>query len=122
MTSIAIVGASRDRKKFGNKAVRAYASKGYTVYPVNPNEKNIEGLKAYPSLSSLPQKPNIASLYVPPQVGLKVADEIIKLGIRDIRINPGAESHELVQKLEMAKLQPKLICSLLAIGIDPGTL
>ena len=100
MTSIAIVGASRDRKKFGNKAVRAYASKGYTVYPVNPNEKNIEGLKAYPSLSSLPQKPNIASLYMPPQVGLKVADEIIELGIRDIRINPGAESHELVQKLE----------------------
>ncbi len=122
MISIAIVGASKDRSKFGNKAVRAYVSKGYTVYPIHPKEKEIEGLKTYARLSELPYKPDIVSLYVPPEIGVKIADDIIKLKIQDIRINPGAESDELIAKLEKAKLKPKCICSILAIGINPAML
>lgn len=103
MTSIAIVGASKNREKFGNKAVRAYLSKEYLVYPINPNEKTIEGVAAYPSILDLPKKPDIVSLYVPPEIGLKVAEDIIKANITEIIINPGAESEELILKLQKSR-------------------
>ncbi|HOQ89877.1 MAG TPA: CoA-binding protein, partial [Candidatus Hydrogenedentes bacterium] len=54
MPSIAIVGASPDRKKYGNKAVRAFLQGGWTVYPVHPSAREIEGIPAYPDLKSLP--------------------------------------------------------------------
>ena len=68
--SVAVLGASRDRRKYGNKAVRAYVESGYTVYPVNPKEEAIEGLKAYPALDKIEGPVDFVSLYVPPAVGL----------------------------------------------------
>ena len=52
----AVVGASPDRNKYGNKVLRAYMQRGFTVYPINPKADEVEGLKAYPDLASLPEQ------------------------------------------------------------------
>ena len=73
MPTVAILGASADRSKFGNKSVRAHQQQGYTVYPVNPKADEIEGLKAFKSLAEVPAgKLDRISVYLPPQVGLAV--------------------------------------------------
>src|SRR5207249_4323171 len=64
MKTVAILGASADRNKYGNKAVRAFQRQGYTVYPVNPKESEIEGLPVYPSITAVPVRPEIVSVYL----------------------------------------------------------
>ncbi len=66
MKTVAIIGASNDRSKYGNKAVRAYLQQGYTVYPVNLNQPEIEGLPAFKSIRDVPVRPQRISVYVPP--------------------------------------------------------
>lgn len=57
MKTVAIIGASNDPRKFGNKAVRAFLQQGFTVYPVNPNEAEVEGIEAYKSIRDVPVRP-----------------------------------------------------------------
>ena len=75
MSSIAIIGASIHTEKFGNKAVRVYKKLGWVVYPINPKEKEIENTKAYASITDLPQTPDRVSIYLPPQITLKIITE-----------------------------------------------
>jgi len=114
-----IVGASRDRSKYGNKAVRAYLSNGWTVFPVNPNCKEIEGLKCYKSPKEVPGNPEYASLYVPPTIGIKLLNELAEIGVKTIYVNPGAESDELIEEAKRLGMKPILACSIRAIGINP---
>jgi predicted CoA-binding protein len=104
MPTIAILGASTDRSKFGNKAVRAFVARGYTVYPVNPKATEIEGLTAYPSLAAIPSdvKLDRISVYLPPPIGLKMVPEIAARGCDELWLNPGSESDELVTAAEKA--------------------
>lgn len=117
--SVAVIGASNDRSKYGNKAVRAYLLNGFKVYPVNPKEETIEGLKAYKSILEIPEEVDRATLYVPPKVGLKVIEEIAEKGVKELYFNPGSESDELVEKARKLGLNPILACSILAVGLDP---
>jgi predicted CoA-binding protein len=117
--SVAVIGASNDRSKYGNKAVRAYLLNGFKVYPVNPREETIEGLKAYRSILEIPEEVDRATLYVPPKVGLKVIEEIAEKGVKELYFNPGSESDELVEKARKLGLNPILACSILAVGLDP---
>jgi len=78
---VAVVGASSDRRKFGNRAVRAFQQQGYTVVPINPHEAEVEGLKAYASVLDVPGPVDMASLYVPPEIGELVIEEIARKGI-----------------------------------------
>lgn len=80
MPSVAILGASADRNKFGNKAVRAFARQGYDVFPVNPKESRIEGLAVFKSLAEVPVRPNLVSVYLPPPVLLKLLPDIAVKG------------------------------------------
>lgn len=120
--SIAVIGASNKRNKFGNKAVRAYLQKGYTVYPIHPLQESIEGIKAYKSVLDIPQDIDTATFYVPPSVGLKVVEEVAKKGIKQIYLNPGAESEELVRKAKALGLKVIQACSIFSIGISPAEL
>lgn len=117
--SVAVIGASKDRSKYGNKAVRAYLLNDFKVYPVNPKEETIEGLKAYRSILEIPEEVDRATLYVPPNVGLKVIEEIAEKGVKELYFNPGSESDELVEKARKLGLNPILACSILAVGLDP---
>lgn len=119
MPSVAIIGASSARHKFGNKAVRAFLRQGWTVYPVNPSEPEIEGLKSYPSVSAIPGPVDRASLYLPPAIGIAVLDEIQRKGIRELWVNPGAESDALIEKAERLGLETIQACSIVDIGERP---
>ena len=120
--NIAVIGASKDRTKFGNKCVRAYLSKDYTVFPVNLNEEEIEGLKCYKSIKDIEGPIDIVSLYLPPEIGEKVADEIIEVKPKKVILNPGTESEAIVRKFLDAGIEVKEECSIVAIGLSPSTL
>jgi uncharacterized protein len=112
--TIAVIGASNDPAKYGNRAVRAWMRTAWTVYPVNPTEDEVEGLRAYSSVLDIPGEVHTATLYVPPSVGLSVADELIEKGVSEVYLNPGAASAELRQKLEDAAIKVIEACSIIA--------
>jgi predicted CoA-binding protein len=116
------IGASNRRDKFGNKAVRAYLQQGFTVYPVNPKESRIEGLPVFRSVLDIPGPVDHASFYVPPAVGLKIIEETAKKNIREVYLNPGSESPELIDKAKRLGVRPIVACSILAVGVQPGSL
>ena len=120
--TIAIIGASNDRNKFGNKAVRAYAQRSFTVWPVNPNETKIEGLTAYRSITEVPGRPNRISVYLPPPVLLRVLPDIGRRGCDELWLNPGTESPEVVAEAARLGLNVIQACSIVAIGVSPEEL
>jgi predicted CoA-binding protein len=123
MPTVAILGASTDRKKFGNKSVRAHQLQGYTVYPVNPKADEIEGLKAYPSLADLPAGHlDRISIYLPPAVGLSLLDEIAKKGADEVWFNPGSESPEIVKRGGELGVNVITACSIVDVGMSPSQL
>ncbi|MAB87877.1 MAG: CoA-binding protein [Planctomycetota bacterium] len=122
MPLVAVVGASRDRSKFGNKALRAYARRGWDVRPVHPTESVIEGLVAVASLSEIADDVDRVTLYVPPAVGLTLLDAIAALAPKELWVNPGAESEALLQRAHDLGLAPILGCAIIDIGESPATL
>lgn len=94
-TSIALIGASNDRNKYGNKIYRDLRNKGYNVTPINPKEEKIEGDRAYSSIEEMKELPDIANFVVPPPVAIKIAQNITNLGIKHLWFQPGSESKEL---------------------------
>ncbi|MBI1861294.1 MAG: CoA-binding protein [Deltaproteobacteria bacterium] len=121
MKTIAIIGASRDRSKFGNKAVRVFIEKGYTVYPVNPKEIEIEGLKVYRSILEVPETHlDMVSLYLPPPLGLQAVEDISQKKVGELWLNPGSASDELVEKAEGLGLTVIQACSIVGVGGNPN--
>ena len=94
-TTIALIGASNDKNKYGNKIYRDLRNKGYHVIPINPKEELIEGDKAYSSIEEMETIPDIANFVVPPPVAIKIAQHITELGIKYLLFQPGSESEEL---------------------------
>ena len=120
MKTVAVVGASSDRNKFGNKALRAYRAEGYTVIPINPNEREVEGLRTYPSVVDVPGSIDMATVYVQPEVVLRLLDDFERKGIGEIWVNPGAESDQLMAEARRRKLNMIYACSIIGIGRSPG--
>lgn len=117
--TVAIIGASSNPQKFGNRAVRAFRRQGYTVIPINPNEPLIEGLKTYASVLDVPGPIDMASIYLPPHVGERVIEEVAKKQIPEVWINPGAESAALIDRARALNLRPIVACSIVGIGESP---
>ena len=120
--TIAIIGASNDRAKFGNKAVRAFARQGFQVFPVNPKEPQIEGLPAFKSIADVPVRPQMVSVYLPPPVLLKVLPDIARRGCDELWLNPGTESDEVLMEAARLGLNVVQACSIVAIGVSPEML
>lgn len=116
---VAVVGASKHRHKFGNKALRAFRAEGYTVVPVNPNESEVEGLKTYPTVLAVPQPIDMATVYVPPDIGITLLSQFEEKRIPEIWMNPGAESDELLAEARRRKLNVIAACSIVGIGRSP---
>jgi predicted CoA-binding protein len=120
MKTVAVIGASSNREKFGNKALRAFARQGYTVIPINPAEAEVEGFRAYPSVLDVPHPIDMATLYVPPAVGVRVMDELLKKGVPEVWLNPGADGRQVVEKARALGLKTVQHCSIIAIGESPA--
>jgi len=120
--AVAIVGASRDRTKYGNKAVRAHRQLGDQVYPVHPKEKEIEGLPVFPDLRAIPGQIDRVLLYVAPAVGITLLEQIAERLPVELYLSPGSESPELVRRARELGLDPIEACPILAIEIDPASL
>jgi predicted CoA-binding protein len=117
---IAVIGASTDRRKFGNKALRAWRRQGHTVIPINPRTAEVEGEQAYASVLDYPGAIDEATLYVPAEVGVRVLDEVAQKGIKTVWLNPGADSPEVVARARGLGLTPIVACSILGVGETPG--
>jgi len=119
---VAVIGASGDRRKFGNRAVRAFRRQGYTVVPINPHAAEVEGLKAYASVLDVPGPIDMATLYVPPAIGESLLDEIARKQIAEVWVNPGAESDALIERARALNLQAIIACSIMGVGENPHEL
>ena len=122
MKTVAVIGASSDRRKFGNRAFRAYREEGYTVIPINPNETSVEGVSTYPTVMDVPEKIDMATVYVPPEIGITLLEGFERKQIAEIWINPGAESDELIADARRRKLNVIEACSIVGIGRNPYSL
>jgi uncharacterized protein len=122
MPTIAIIGASEDRTKFGNKAVRAFRQQGYRVFPVNPKASTIEGLPAFPDIRAVPVRPDLISVYLPPSVLLKILPDIAALGCDELWLNPGTESPDVLAEADRLHLNVVQACSIVGVGLSPETL
>lgn len=118
--TVVILGASADRAKFGNKSVRAHALAGYKVYPVNPKGGVIEGLTCLSSLDQAPGPVDRISVYLPPALGLSELDRMAALRPKEVWLNPGAESSELIQAGRAKGLTMIAACSIVALGLSPS--
>jgi uncharacterized protein len=117
--SVAIIGASHDRRKYGNKALRAFAARGYTVFPINPHEREIEGHRAYASVLDVPETIDLATVYVRPEVGVRVMEELAAKKIPEVWLNPGADEPQVVARADELGLRTIQACSIIAIGESP---
>ena len=118
--TVAVIGASSNRSKYGNKCVRAHLQQGYKVFPVNPREAAIEGQPAYPSLAEVPAKElDRVSLYLPPAVGITVLDQIAAKKVGQVWLNPGTESAELIARALKLGIPIVRGCSIVDLGISP---
>ena len=119
--TVAVVGASDNRAKYGNKSVRAHLDQGYQVFPVNPKGGQIEGLTAYASLTEVPvEQLDRVTFYVPPGAGLSLLEQVAAKQPKEFFLNPGTESAELVAAAEALGLQPIQACSIVELGTSPG--
>jgi uncharacterized protein len=93
-----VVGASSNRSKYGNKVLRAYLQNGRKAIPVHPMEKEIEGVPCVVSVTDLPREVESISVITPPSVTERIVDAAVARGIRNIWMQPGAESPAAVEK------------------------
>ena len=119
MPVVAVIGASSDRRKYGNKALRAFRNQGYTVIPINPHELVVEGERAYATVLDYPGTIDEATLYVPPHIGVGVMEQLARKGVEVIWLNPGADGPDVVDRARSLGLNPRIACSILSIGESP---
>jgi predicted CoA-binding protein len=122
MPSVAVIGASNDRTRWGNKSVRAFRQRGFTVYPVHPTDADVEGLTTYKSILEVPERPDLVTVYVRPQVLLKLLPDIAAKGCDELWLNPGTESEQVLAEAERLKLNVIQACSIIGIGVSPASL
>ncbi len=120
MRTVAVLGASTDRSKFGNKAVRAFQRAGWRVYPVNPNDAKIEDLPAFTSVEDLPERVDVMSVYLPARVMLGLIDDLGDAQPREVWLNPGADDLSVVEAVQAEGLAYKIVCSISVLGFSPA--
>ena len=118
---VAVLGASCDRGKFGNKAVRAFNACGFDVVPINLKEQVIEGLRTYPSILDVERPVDMATVYLDPSIGVIVLDELAKKGVNEVWLNPGADDLRVVARARALGIEPLVGCSIVAIGESPSS-
>ena len=122
MKTIAVVGASNDRHKFGNKCVRAYQRAGWQVFPINlnPRQGEVEGLPTLTSVRDVPVPLDRISVYLPPPVTLEVLPEFAAKGAGEVWMNPGAADRAVIAEARRQGIPVILGCSIVDVGFSPA--
>ena len=113
---VVVLGASPKRNRYSNMAVRQLAGSGYSVIPVNPAYKEIEGISAVPDLNSIDTEIDTLTMYVNPYLGEKAVDDILSLSPRRVIFNPGTEAPGLMRELEKAGIEYLEACTLVMLS------
>jgi predicted CoA-binding protein len=100
--TFAVAGASTNPEKYGYKVYADLKRFGKTAYPINPRATTIDGDTCYPSVSALPEVAEVVVSVIPPALTEKLVDDLIAAGIKNLWIQPGAESVAAVAKAEAA--------------------
>ena len=116
----AVLGASSQRRKYGNKSLRAHRHAGFKTYAVNPNEREVEGAPAYPRLADLPERPTRITVYLPPSVTLSLLPEIAAAGATEVWFNPGAADARVLAEAERLGIPAHDGCSIVDLGLSPS--
>jgi len=111
----AVIGVSKNPRKYGNKIYKELKFAGYTVFPINPKVKKVEGDICYPSLEKLPVKPDVIDVVVPPKITEKVVKKAVKNGINKVWLQPGSESDKVI---DYCKKQDVLVLHNMCIIIE----
>jgi hypothetical protein len=119
MKTVAVIGASANRAKFGNRALRAFERQGYQVIPINPHEAEVEGRKTYRSVLDVPGPIDMATVYVPGHIGVAVMDDLAKKGVPEVWLNPGADDPQVLDRARELGLNVIVACSIIGIGESP---
>lgn len=121
-----IIGATSNREKFGNKAVRAYTREGHEVLPVNPHATEVEGIRCYPTIADVPGekdgqgKIDRATLYIPAKLAPAAVRELGARGdVIEVFFNPGTESDEAMKLAEELGMTATFGCAILDVGVNP---
>ncbi len=118
--TVAILGASAERRKFGNKSLRAHRRAGYDVFAVNPKGGQIEGLPVYVRLADIPPaRLDRVSVYLPPPATLAALDEIAARGCDELWLNPGTSNPAVLEKALALGLNAIQGCSIVDLGMSP---
>jgi predicted CoA-binding protein len=120
MKTIAVLGASSHRSKFGNKCVRAYQAAGYRVFAVNPYEPEVEGMKTYPRLADIGEPLDRISVYLPPPLTLELLPEIALAGAGEVWLNPGAADGKVIEESRRCGIPIRQGCSIVDVGMSPA--
>ncbi|MEM9556257.1 MAG: CoA-binding protein [Acidobacteriota bacterium] len=121
LPTVAVLGASADRRKFGNKSVRAHVDAGYRVLPIHPMAESIEGLPAFPDLAALQlEHLDRISVYLPPAVTERLLDQIAEQPADAVWFNPGSATSELVAAARAKGIEAISGCSIVDLGRSPS--
>lgn len=120
--TVAVLGASQNRSKFGNKSLRAHAKAGYEAFPVNldPSVQEIEGLRSYRNLEEIPKPLDRITLYLPPPVTLDLLPAIAEAGAGEVWLNPGSYDGAVLKKAEELGIPVVEGCSIVDLGMSPA--
>ncbi len=119
--SAVIIGASPNRRSYGNKSVRAHLAQGWQVYPVHPTATEVEGLQAWPSIDEVPlAKVQRVSMYVRPEIGIQLLESIARKQPEEVWLNPGTANDALIQQAETLGLPVIQACSIVDLGTSPA--
>ncbi len=118
--TVAVVGASSNRNKFGNKALRAFERQGYSVLAINPNEAEVEGHRTFASVLDVPGTIDMATVYVPATAGVGVMEQLATKGVGEVWLNPGADDDDVVDRAKVLGLNVIQACSIIGIGESPS--
>ena len=117
---VAVLGASADRSKFGNKCVRCYLDVGWDVVPVNPGATLVEGLDAVPRLADVAGPIDRVAVYLPPPVTADLLEEMAASDAGDVYFNPGSADRSILDRAIALGIRAIDGCAIVAVGRVPS--